>query len=118
MTDDTSSFLVPPLPPVEPPPPPAFPLQIAVAPQPQTSNGLAIASMILGITSIFFCWWGLFTLAQVVLAVVFGGVGISKANNQNGAHKGMAIAGLSCGLVGFIAYLIFGIASAGVGFLI
>jgi hypothetical protein len=73
--------------------------------------------MVLGITSIVFCWWGIFTLAQVVLAIVFGGVGIHKAN-RGADKKGMAIAGLACGIVGFLAYLIFGIATAGVGLLI
>jgi hypothetical protein len=71
----------------------------------------------LGITSIVFCWWGLLTLAQVVLAIVFGCIGIGRANaGANG--KGQAVAGLICGSVGAVAYLFFGIISVGIGFII
>jgi ABC-type phosphate transport system permease subunit len=76
-----------------------------------------VASLVLGITSIVFCWWGLFTLVQVVLAVVFGGVAI-RAANQGADRKGMAIAGLVCGVVGFAAYALFGISTLGIGFLV
>lgn len=85
--------------------------------RPAQGNGLAVASLVLGITSIVFCWWGLFTLVQVVLAVVFGGVAI-RAANQGAGHKGLAVAGLACGIAGFIAYVLFGIATLGVGFVI
>jgi len=83
----------------------------------QAQNGLALASMILGITSIVFCWWGLFSLAQVVLAIVFGVKGISKANVGAGG-KGMAQAGLICGCVGAFFYVVIGIFTLGAGFLI
>jgi hypothetical protein len=73
--------------------------------------------MILGITSIVFCWLGVFTLAQVVLAITFGSIGIRKGN-QGAAHKGMAVAGLCCGIVGAVLYVIFGAATRGIGFLI
>jgi hypothetical protein len=80
-------------------------------------NGMAVASMVLGITSIVFCWWGLATLVQVVLAIVFGIKGMRRADGGVGG-KGMAIAGLVCGIVGGIAYFIFGIAMFGAGFII
>jgi len=48
---------------------------------------------VLGITSIVFCWWGLLTLLQVALAIVFGSVGISKAK-RGAANKGLAVGGL------------------------
>lgn len=80
-------------------------------------NGLAVTGMILGITSIVFCWLGIFTLAQVVLAITFGSIGIRKAN-RGASHKGMAVAGLTCGIVGAVLYVIFGILTRGAGFLI
>jgi hypothetical protein len=83
-----------------------------------SASGFAVASMVLGITSIVFCWWGLGSLAQVVLAIVFGANGIRRANQGTAGGKGMATAGLACGIVGFIAYFIVGIVSLGVGFLI
>ena len=73
--------------------------------------------MILGITSIVFCWWGLFTLAQIVLAIVFGVKGLGRANAGAGG-KGMAQAGLICGCVGALFYLIIGIFTVGIGLFI
>lgn len=88
-----------------------------IAPGSTPGSGMATAGMILGITSIIFCWWGLFSLAQVVLAITFGAVGIKRAG-RGAAGKGQAVAGLCCGIVGLIAYVIFGIATVGIGFLI
>ncbi len=97
------------------PSPQPTPLQFqAVA---QAGNGLAVAGLVLGITSIIFCWWGVFSLAQVILAIVFSSVGIQHAN-RGAAHKGMAVAGLTCGILGATLYIIVGIASLGVGFFI
>jgi hypothetical protein len=81
------------------------------------SNGVAVAALVLGITSIVFCWWGLLTLLQVALAIVFGSVGISKAN-RGAANKGLAIAGLVLGLVGLVIYFFIGLFSLGLGWLI
>ncbi|MGA3221625.1 MAG: hypothetical protein ABSE77_21590 [Acidimicrobiales bacterium] len=86
--------------------------------QAQDGNGLAVASLVLGITCIVFCWWGLFTLAQVVLAIVFGGTGISKANRLGAPHKGPAVAGLVLGLAGLGIYFVLGLLSLGIGWLI
>ena len=80
-------------------------------------NGLAVAGFVLGITSIVFCWLGLLSLAQVVLAIIFSGVGISRAN-KGAQRKNMAIIGLVLGGVGFLLYLVVGIMSFGVGLLI
>ena len=85
--------------------------------RPHHGNGLAVAGMVLGITSILFCWWGIFSLAQIVLAIVFSSVGIHNAN-EGADKKGMATAGLICAIVGAIAYLLIGIASAGIGFIV
>src|SRR6266700_6337246 len=83
------------------------------ATQPQ-SSGMAVASLVLGITSIIFCWWGIFSLLQVILAIVFGCLALSRAN-RIGARAPLAIAGIACGSVGFLFYLIFGIATLGAG---
>lgn len=83
----------------------------------EPANGLAIAGLVLGITGIVFCWAGVLALAQIVLAVVFSSVGIGNARRGAG-RKGMAVAGLTCGIVGGIAYFAIGVMSAGVGFVI
>jgi hypothetical protein len=81
------------------------------------SNGMAVASLVLGITSIVFCWWGLFSLLQVVLAIVFGCVALSQSNRAGGRAP-LAIAGIVCASAGFICYLIIGIFTLGIGLLI
>ena len=90
--------------------------QRPVAP-PQEGNGLAVAALVLGITSILFCWLGLLTLVQVVLALTFGGMGISRAN-RGASGKGLAIAGLVLGCVGLVVYFFVGLVSFGIGWFV
>jgi hypothetical protein len=101
-----------------PPPAPQYapqPTYIVATTPPR--NGIAVAALVLGITSIVFSWWGLLTLVQVLLAIIFGAVGISRA--RHGApKKGLAIAGLVLGLIGAAIYVFLGVASLGVGFFI
>jgi hypothetical protein len=73
--------------------------------------------MTLGIVSLPMCWTGLLALAVVVLSIVFSSIGIRHASH-GAPHKGMAVAGLACGIVGGLGYLTLGIASAGVGFVV
>lgn len=54
-------------------------------------NGLAVASLVLGIVWIF--WIG------SVLAVIFGHVALSQLK-EGGSGKGLAVAGLTLGYVG------------------
>jgi DNA-directed RNA polymerase subunit RPC12/RpoP len=66
-----------------------------------TSNGFAVASLVLGIMSIpFFC-----TVVVPILAVVFGGVAIMQSNSRqsgNTGGRGLAIAGIICGAIGLL----------------
>jgi hypothetical protein len=59
---------------------------------PQSYNGLAIASMVLGIVWIY--WVG------SVLALVFGYIALKQIRARNESGKGMAIAGIVLGWVG------------------
>jgi hypothetical protein len=57
------------------------------------SNGFAVAGLVCGIVGLL--------LANFILgplAIIFGGVGWSRAN-QNGSHRGMAIAGVVLGVL-------------------
>lgn len=56
------------------------------------TNGLAVASMVLGIIWI---WW-----IGSVLAVIFGHVALSQISEHGGGGRGMAIAGVVLGWVG------------------
>jgi len=89
--------------PTAPPPMPGAP---AVAPASE-SNGFAVAALVLGILSLvmFFTIWLPFLLG--VLAIVFGSLGISRANKIGGKQKGLAIAGLVCGAVGMVIAILF-----------
>ena len=96
----------PPPPPAYPTPPPAYPAPPAQpyagypahSPKPKT-NGLAIASMVLGILSVvFFCAW--FFPVMPILAVVFGHIALNQIRKQGTAGRGFAIAGLVTGYIG------------------
>ena len=99
---------------VTPPPPPMAPFpamqppsgfqdaayRAAPPPQRPTTDGLAVASMVLGILWIY--WIG------SILAVIFAGVAIKRINASNGwrTGKGMAVAGLVLGIVALAVLVI------------
>jgi hypothetical protein len=80
-------------------------------------NGLAVAGFVLGITSLLFFWTGLFAVAQIVLALTFGGVGLNRAF-KGAQHKGLAISAIATGVVAFVGYFVFAVASNGWGFIL
>lgn len=88
--------------------------RVTISPQRQEYKGQATAGMVLGILSIPFFWGGLITLSLITLGIVFSSMAIA----HNKPAPGMAIAGLACAIVGAIGYLIFGIATLGVGFVV
>jgi peptidoglycan biosynthesis protein MviN/MurJ (putative lipid II flippase) len=63
-------------------------------PAPVRTNGLAIASMVLGITGVS------------ILAVILGHVAHSQIKRTGDDGKGMATAGLVLGYIGTILYLV------------
>ncbi|WP_345377107.1 hypothetical protein [Frondihabitans cladoniiphilus] len=73
-----------------------------MAPRPVT-NGLAVASLVLGIVSAalaliplvgpFLCW------LPALLAIIFGCIGIGTANRIGGYRKSSAVWGIICGLL-------------------
>lgn len=71
---------------------------------PPQSNGLAVASLVLGILSILFAWIPIIGLIAWILAplgLVFGLVALGKP-----VGKGMAIAGSICSGVGLLICLL------------
>ena len=99
MSDDLSNP-TPPTPPAPPPPPPPPPIVYQVV---QPSNGLATASLVLGILGIALFWFLGFIMS--ILAIVFGGVGLSRAK-AGAPGKGTATAGLILGIVGLLLPLL------------
>lgn len=65
------------------------------------NDGFAIASLILGILSLF-C--GLLT---GILSVIFGAISINKSRQLNKKSSGMAIAGLILGIVSIVMFVVF-----------
>ena len=67
------------------------------------NNGMAIASMILGIASIACCG------IAGILAVIFGFISNEKIKESNGTElgSGMAKAGIICGFIGIALWIIF-----------
>ena len=74
------------------PPPPQYFQQYPPYAVPRTTNGLAIASMVLGILWLY--WVG------SILALIFGYVARSQIRERNQAGDGMAIAGIVLGWIG------------------
>jgi len=63
---------------------------------------LAIASLVLGIVSFI-----IFAIPAGILSIVFGAIALTRIkNNPNQPGKGMALAGMICGIVGMGLYLI------------
>ena len=77
-----------------------WPYNSVPPPQRPTTDGLAVASMVLGILWLY--WIG------SILAVIFAGVAIKRINASNGwrTGKGMAVAGLVLGIVALAVVLI------------
>ncbi len=70
-------------------------------------NGKAVAALVLGIVSIVMFWLSFFNGLFIVLALVFGILGLTEAGSRGGAGKGMAIAGLICMGVGTVATVLY-----------
>lgn len=67
--------------------------QYAAFPQQKSTNGLAIASFVLGLLSIFACWLGVLT---GVIGLVLGFIGLRQTNAdpERVGGRGLAIAGI------------------------
>ena len=77
--------------------------------QSQPANGMAVAALVCGIVGLVFSFVpiiGVIAWPLVILGIIFGGVGLSKANQVPGAPKGMAVAGLTCSIVGLVICII------------
>ena len=70
------------------------------------SNGLAIAGLVCGIVGLL-----LFNFILGPLAIIFGGIGWSRANRGSG-HKGMSITAVVLGIVDILIYVVLLVAVA------
>lgn len=58
-------------------------------------SGFSVASMVLGILSLVFCWLPIFSIPMGIVATALGGIAIYRQNSG----RGMAIAGLTCAII-------------------
>ncbi|MFD7923448.1 DUF4190 domain-containing protein [Streptomyces sp. NPDC059740] len=86
--------------------------QGANTPSPAAGNGLAVASLVLGILALISFWTVFGGLVLGLVGLVLGIVGIRKARAGRAPHRGMAIAGTvlsALGLVGSAVILAAGV---------
>lgn len=67
------------------------------AKQSESSDGLAVASLAVGVFAFLLGWTGVFGLPVSVVAIVFGVVALVGKQNKN-----LAVAGLVLGIVSFL----------------
>lgn len=107
----------PPAPPPPPPPPPGGgypPPGYGYGygqPRPSSTNGFAIAALVLGIVGLV----AIIFLVPSVLALVFGLVARSQINERGEQGKGMAVAGIVLGAIGIAVFVLFIILVVAVG---
>jgi hypothetical protein len=65
----------------------------------QGANGMAVAGLVCGLVGVLF-----FNIVLGPLAIIFGGIGWSRANH-GARHKGMAIAAVILGVVDIVVLL-------------
>jgi hypothetical protein len=73
------------------------------------SNGFATAALVLGIIALVAFWTVWFGVLLGGLAIVFGALGMSKAN-AGAPNKGLAIAGLVLGIIALASSVLFFVA--------
>lgn len=66
---------------------------------PQSANGMAVASLVMGIAGLFFCG------ITGILGLIFGYIARRQIREGNGSGDGMAIAGIVLGWV-WVALLV------------
>jgi len=74
-------------------------------PQPAQGNGMAVAALVLGILGLVFSFAMGIGFIFALMGLIFGIVGMKKANRIGGKGKGMAVTGLITGIIGLIPAL-------------
>ncbi|ANW21821.1 hypothetical protein I3J09_06070 [Streptomyces clavuligerus] len=70
------------------------------------SNGMAITALVLGAVAVCLFWAVGLGVVLGVLAVIFGGIGASRARTT-GSGRGLAVSGLVLGAVGIVGSALF-----------
>ncbi len=78
--------------------------QPANAQQNHVGNGLAVAGLVCGLVGLLFL-----PIVLGPLAIIFGGVGLSRANRGAG-HKGMSMAAIILGIADLVVMVVYAVA--------
>jgi len=78
------------------------------APVAQAKNGMGVAALVLGILGVIPL---VFPIIMSILAIIFGGIGRSRATRGEATNKGVATAGLVLGIIGTLLNFLFLITS-------
>jgi len=70
------------------------------------TSGACIASLVLGVLSVVFVAVGYLSFVAGAAAVVFGIIGVGRANKGTVSGRGLAIAGIVLGAVGLVFALL------------
>lgn len=76
----------------------------------QPRNGFGVTALVLGILALVLCWTVLGGIILGVLALIFGIVGLVRANRGEATNKGMSISGIVTGAIGLVVGIIFAVA--------
>jgi hypothetical protein len=93
--------------------PPAPQGYAAPAPQPYgypvvpqaPGNGLGVAGFVCGLIGLILCWVPWFGFLLGLVGVVLSGIGIAQGKKK-GAPTGLAIAGLVCGILAVLVWIV------------
>jgi hypothetical protein len=81
------------------------PYGYAPVPQQQPGNGIGIAGFVCGLVGLILCWVPWFGALLGLVGIVLSGIGISQGKKR-GASIGLAIAGLVCGILAVLAFVL------------
>ena len=87
--------------------PPQIPTHGYYAQPKPPGAGMAVAAMVLGIVSLALSCVAYISIPCAILALVLGFIARSKAVAGTGGGKGMATAGIICGLVSIVLVILF-----------
>jgi hypothetical protein len=71
----------------------------------QPGNGIGVAGFVCGLVGLVLCWVPWFGALLGLVGVVLSGIGISQGKKK-GASTGLAIAGLVCGILAVLAFVL------------
>ena len=84
--------------------PAPMPYGYPAAPQ-APSNGLGVAGFVTGLIGLVLCWVPWFGMLLGLVGIVLSAIGISQGKKK-GASTGLAIAGLVCGILAVLVWIV------------